>query len=705
MPAMGGGTRALLAGGIVILLSGVTAAGAGPRVPVAQPSLVPLGGAEPSDYVPGELIVRFRGGSTSTERAAALRARGARSTDRLGLPGLVRVELERGASVEDAAAALEADPDVLYAEPNYLNRISLLPDDPLLGRLWGLSQPLGPDIDAPSAWNQTTGSSAAVVAVIDSGVAYGHPDLRDNIWMNPGETPGNGVDDDGNGFVDDVRGWDFVQNDATPLDFNGHGTHVAGTIGAEGNNGIGVTGVNWDVSIMPVRAADTFGRLPNSKVVQAIDYACDNGARVVNGSFGSGSFAAAIASVVTSAACADTLFVFAAGNSGSDLDGTGGGQDTYPCELHRPSTGGGVNADNVLCVGASNRTDGLAGFSNRGALAVQLAAPGVSILSTFPRFVSVPGSQEGFEGRKAAFRDRWGRRTGSPPWDRTRAKEKSGKHSLADSPRGRYPTNANTSIRQLQPFSLSGRVGCGLEYDMWLESQRHDGVLIDLAAGPPIFANLTSWAGSTGGRFLPLFEDLSDYDGARRVSLRFRFLSDASGRRDGVYLDNLLVTCLVGNASRYRSVSGTSMAAPHVAGVAALLLADDPARTVADLEAAILGGVDPVPGMAGEVETGGRLNAARALGVVPDQAAPDTTITTGPTGSTSLRTATFEFVADEPDATFQCRLGGGSWTTCATPKTYGGLASGQHVFRVRAMDGNGNGNADPSPATRMWRVT
>jgi subtilisin family serine protease len=653
--------------------------------------------------VPGELIVRFRGGSTVSERSAALSAERARSTERLGPPGLVRVELERGASVEEAAAALEADPHVLYAEPNYLNRISVLPDDPLFGRLWGLSQPLGPDIDAPSAWNQTTGSSAAVVAVIDSGVAYGHPDLRDNIWTSPGETPGNGVDDDGNGFVDDVRGWDFVQDDATPLDFNGHGTHVAGTIGAEGDNGIGVTGVNWDVSIMPVRAADTFGRLPNATVVEAIDYACDNGARVVNGSFGSASFSNAIAGVITSPACADTLFVFAAGNSGSDLDGTGSGRNTFPCELHRPPSGGGVNAANVLCVGASTRTDGLAGFSNRGALAVQLAAPGVSILSTFPRFARAPGSREGFEGSGAAFRNRWGQGTGSPSWDRTRAKEKSGRHSLADSPRGRYPNNANTSIRQLRPLNLSGRVGCGLEYAMWLDSQRDDGVLIDLAAGPPIFANIASWAGSTGGRFIPLFEDLSDFDGERRVSLRFRFLSDGSGRRDGVYLDNLVVTCLVGNASRYRSVSGTSMAAPHVAGVAALLLADNPGRSVADLEAAILGGVDLAPGLAGEVETGGRLNAAGALGVAPDHTAPGTTITSGPSGSTSLRTATFEFVADEPAATFQCKLGSGNWKACASPKTYGGLASGQHVFRVRAMDGDGN--ADPSPAMRTWRVT
>ena len=123
-----------------------------------------------------------------------------------------------------------------------------------------------------------------IVAVIDSGVAYDHPDLNGNIWVN-NDPPGGG-DDDGNGFANDTNGWDFVQNDNTPLDYNGHGTHVAGTIGAEGNNATGIAGVNWDVQIMPVRAADAYGSLTNADLVAAINYACANGANIVNGSFG-----------------------------------------------------------------------------------------------------------------------------------------------------------------------------------------------------------------------------------------------------------------------------------------------------------------------------------------------------------------------------------------------------------------------------------
>jgi hypothetical protein len=195
-------------------------------------------------------------------------------------------------------AALEGAPDVVYAEPNYIRQFSVLPNDPMFRQLWGLSQGSGSDIDAPSAWNRTTGSSDVIVAVVDSGISYGHPDLAGNIWQN--DDPPGGGDDDGNGFVDDTHGWDFVQEDATPLDFTDHGTHVAGTIGAHGNNGRGVVGVNWDVSLMAVRAGDSSG-LADADIIQAINYACANGADVVNGSFGGEDFTQPVADAIKSA--------------------------------------------------------------------------------------------------------------------------------------------------------------------------------------------------------------------------------------------------------------------------------------------------------------------------------------------------------------------------------------------------------------------
>jgi serine protease len=175
------------------------------------------------------------------------------------------------------AAALERNPEVLYAEPNWIYHTSATPNDPRFPDLWGLNQPSDADIDAPEAWDLQTGSGNVIVAVVDSGVAYDHPDIAPNRWLN--DDPPGGGDSDGNGFVDDTNGWDFVDNDNTPIDENGHGTHVAGTIGAQGNNGIGTTGVNWDVSLMAVRAADAWGQITDARIADAFSYACKNGAR------------------------------------------------------------------------------------------------------------------------------------------------------------------------------------------------------------------------------------------------------------------------------------------------------------------------------------------------------------------------------------------------------------------------------------------
>ena len=171
--------------------------------------------------------------------------------------------------------------------------------------------------------------------MIDSGVSYTHPDLAPNIWIN--NDPADGIDNDGNGKVDDTRGWDFVQQDNTPLDFNGHGTHVAGTIGAQGNNGLGVTGVNWDVTIMPIRAGDAYGGLTDAIIASSINYACLNGADIVNGSFGGALSNPAVSNAIKSGACANTLFVFAAGNGDDNGDGKISSRMTTPTTCSRAS--------------------------------------------------------------------------------------------------------------------------------------------------------------------------------------------------------------------------------------------------------------------------------------------------------------------------------------------------------------------------------
>jgi len=694
--------RLVLVAALVVVVVGVAGAGAGAGSKSAATggaALAPIGGS--ADYVPGELIVRFRSGASASERAAALAAEGARAAGGLGVPGLTRVKLSPGTAVAEAVARLEEDPDVLYAEPNYIRRLDRLSNDPMLKQLWGLSQYSGKDIDAPSAWNQTTGSSNVVVAVIDSGIAYNHPDLNGNIWVNQDELPGNGVDDDVNGFIDDVRGWDFVQGDAMPFDYNGHGTHVAGTIGAEGNNGTGVAGVNWDVSLMPLRAADADGGLTDADILNAITYACANGADVVNGSFGGSGFSMSIANAINSGPCANTLFVIAAGNSGLNLDGA---NNAYPCEYHRPAAQGGADAVNLICIAATGKTDGIASFSNRGTQSVHLAAPGVGIRSTWPVYSNVPGFPEGYEGTAAQFNSRWGDRTGGAPnWNRTSARKKAGTYSLADSPSGLYPNNSDRTIRRLAPFSLAGRSGCLVENWVRLDSELgFDGLILMAGTTTATTTNLGSWSGTTGGSWVRLTNDMSALDGQGTVYLRLRFLSDETFNFDGVYVDNTAVKCLNHGGAGYMTISGTSMATPHVAGVAALLLADDPTMTVADLKAALLAGVDTVAGLATHVSTSGRLNAAKALGLVPDDTRPNTRITGRPANTTSSRKATFRFTGAGAGGRFECKHMNGPWTACKSPKTYKGLKKGQHTFRVRAIDKNGN--VDASPAVDTWRI-
>ena len=264
-----------------------------------------------------------------------------------------------GITVENAISLLESDPNVRYAEPNYIGYLDdVFPNDPRFTELWGIhntGQTGGTpdaDIDAPEAWDLETGGEV-LIGVIDTGVDWHHEDLADNIYTNPGEIPANGIDDDGNGFIDDVHGWDFINNDNDPFDDHYHGTHVAGTIAGVGDNGIGVAGVCWSAKIMPIKWISSSGQGTNSAAIQSVEYATMMGVKVTNNSWRFFEYSQALRDAIEAAGNAGCLFVASAGNESRDTD-------AIP---HYPS---GYDLDNIISIASTDHNDQKSSFSNWG---------------------------------------------------------------------------------------------------------------------------------------------------------------------------------------------------------------------------------------------------------------------------------------------------------------------------------------------------
>jgi len=336
-------------------------------------SLATVAYAEDATYVPGEILVGVKDGVAPDAIQAINAQLGAEIIYEYRIINAYQLRIPQGLDVPAAIDFYNNQPEVEYADPNYIVYADVIPNDPRFNNLWGLhntGQTGGTpdaDIDAPEAWDTTTGSEEIVVASIDTGVDYNHEDLAANMWMNPGEIPGNGVDDDGNGFVDDVYGWDFVNNDNSPMDDNGHGTHTSGTIGAVGNNKIGVVGVCWNVRIMALKFLSAGGSGSTANAIKCIEYATMMGARLSNNSWGGGGKSIPLAIAIWKG----PLFVAAAG-------GDGGNNDVTP---HYPSS---YRLRNIISVAAADHNDMLSPFSNYGKRSVDLGAPGVNILSTLP---------------------------------------------------------------------------------------------------------------------------------------------------------------------------------------------------------------------------------------------------------------------------------------------------------------------------------
>ena len=293
--------------------------------------------------------------------------------------GLIQIPYEDLDSFPHWLAQLENDAylNLEVVEPDFLVFPTATPNDPNMSDLWGLhntGQSGGTsdaDIDAPEAWDIATGLASVLVGVIDTGIDYNHPDLADRIFINFGEIPGNDIDDDNNGYIDDIHGYDFYNDDGDPYDDDDHGTHVSGTIGGVGNNGIGIVGVNWDVTLLALKMFPKDDSGYTSDAIEAVHYATNMGVHMTSNSWGGGGYSRNLKSMIESANTAGILFVAAAGNDSEDAD----------IEPHYPS---GYTNENIISVAATDHHDALASFSNFGANSVDLAAPGVSIYSTIP---------------------------------------------------------------------------------------------------------------------------------------------------------------------------------------------------------------------------------------------------------------------------------------------------------------------------------
>lgn len=591
-------------------------------------SVVALGAALPSAasaevrastahqrYVPGEALVRYEPGVDASERREL---RGAAGVDFEQSLRLVRTQVVSfDGSVSAAIARLEDQPGVARAQPNYrYHALAAAPNDTHFGHLWGLGAT--PGVGVLPAWDRSR-AAGQVIAIVDTGVDLTHPDLAPNLWSMPGQPS--------------VHGHDFVDGDNDPDDFNLHGTHVAGTAAAAAGNALGVAGVAPQARIMAVRVLNGNGSGTTSAIVDGIAFAANNGAGVINLSLGgpAGPADTLMSDAIAHAGSTGAVVVAAAGNSAENNDVF----PTSPCTLG--------NA-NLVCVAAVTKTGARSGFSNFGATTVDLGAPGgdlsgdpdSDILSAKPSWAA-PVFSDSFDaglGSWTATHDSgadWGIASGAGV---------GGSDAVTDSPGGNYQANTDSMLQKTTAVDLSGRRGCRLDLLMRLagieEGADFVGVGVLTGAGG-IGENLT---GSTGGLYEHLELSISDADGRSDVVPTFLFGSDGTGQGDGAYIDDYNLICRgqsyadtiaapeAISGGSYTAIAGTSMAAPHVAGVAALVRAVDPGVPPAQVVQALREGAKPVAGMAGVTVSGGVADAVGAMNAA--LARPNTVPPTAP---------------------------------------------------------------------------
>src|SRR3989338_6667190 len=590
--------------------------------------------SERPSFVPGEVIVKYKdmpqSGGMGILRAQdpvqKLEQKTGRAVEAVSrAQGIALVKYDEGADVEALARSLAADSDIEYAQPNYMYYPQALDiDDTRAIELWGLEK-----ISMESAWalSEATSTSEVIVAVIDTGVAFGHPDLAANMWDGT-----NCVSDTGAALGGCQHGYDFAGNDTDPRPLidspntneGMHGSHVAGTIAAVRNNNVGIAGVAPRAKIMALRS-----RLATTEIVKAINFAKENGAKVINASFGGDSSDTALQNAI---AAFPGLFIAAAGNTTNNNDSSA----FYPCNY---------TLDNILCVASTNSSDGISSFSNYGATSVDLAAPGSSILSLDPTVavvdedlsgITVPATPTGWT--HSGTTNNWRTATTSIGADVYT-------HLYADTS-SPYADNADSSLTMpAVDLAANDTFRAQLAFGLRCETETatstwEDYLAVEFSSDGTNFsaASTTVYTGS-GSRFtmsetrfdaevvqqlggtasgqpgygVSLYLDIPAEFRSSATRIRYRWVTNATDSNYiGCRLSAIEVTRF-DNGDNYSTESGTSMATPHVAGLAALVQGYVPSIDASSTKAAIMQTVDTLSALSGNTVTGGRINTHAAL--------------------------------------------------------------------------------------------
>ena len=568
----------------------------------------PLLSSAADQYVPGEVLVKFKPAVSAQASSASVSALGGVVHANLN-NNVLHVKLGANQTIAVAIAAYKNDPNVEFAQPNYIYHTTALPNDPQIGQQWAFkntgqavlntyTQPAGSalsyatnnpgvtgnDMNLASAWGVIINCSAVVVAVVDSGVNYNHQDLAANMW------PGN---------VN--HGWNYTAEGAAndPMDINGHGTHVAGIIGAVGNNGLGSTGVCWSAKIMAVRVLDSTGTGTTANIILGVNFAVTNGAKVINMSLGGGgAFDPLFSNAITNAQTNDVVVVVAAGNDAKNHTAT---VTDYPCDFTQA---------NLICVAALDQAYSLASFSDWGATSVDVGAPGTNILSTWAGtnatlsdtlnagwFVNVAG---------------WGYGN----WTDINSVVHNMLADPATWPTGTYPANANHHI--YKNFNLRAYNTANLNF--YLDGVVNNGDAFAAAMAPagsdPFTAGtLLVSVPFSSTLFLPLGFNINACI-TTTCTLGFALTAVNSVGAMGPAVTYFSIDTLALNTFSYNTIKGTSMASPAVAGLATMLRAYNPQYKYADVVASIKNAGRPTASLANITTPGKAVDATASLAYI-----------------------------------------------------------------------------------------